>query len=408
MIKSLRYWGVLVLLCLSASTIQAQSSDPGAICVNIDRQQIDLLAAQQQEAAANNEPAVEEESILPTAVLLIMDGSGSMNDAFEGGGKRIDAAKDVLREYVAALSENAQVGLRLLNGSCETRLLSSIGPLNRDGMLRAIDSITPDGSTPLAQAITAAGQDLKNIEGVREVVLVTDGQETCNGDPVKAASDLAQSDPDLNISIHVVGFSVLNDVPAQDNLRLIPRAGGGVFIPAETEEDLLQALTVTNRIPFLVYDLDGNILDDGLANRSSLPFEAGDYLIDIPAFGITQQAVSVINGRGAALNIAADGAVSVIEDALCIAEFCPEVPLPRLTVGQRGRVSLQDPRSSRVRNGPGTGATVLTQIEPGVEFDVLDGPVCSDGYLWYRIRTDTLEGWSAEGLPGNYFLEPFQ
>jgi hypothetical protein len=396
---------VVLLLVIPFSSSTAQTNDEGAVCVNIDRAQVDLLVkkAADEEAAAQ----AELEAIQPAAVLLIVDVSGSMLDVTEDGRERMEVAKEVLAGYVTDLPDDAHVGLRLLGGSCTTDLRYPIAILDKPKMLDVIDDLQPDGSTPLAFAIAAAGSDLSGIEGVREIVLVTDGEETCNGDPVQAAADLAASDPNLNITIHVVGFNVIQDVSAQDNLRLIPRAAGGVFIPAENEEDLAQALTVTTRIPFMIYDDASNLVDDGLANRSSLALLPGTYTVEVPLLGI-MQSVTVEKGVGSALNIDADGAVSVVEnDPLCIAEFCPAVPLPQLVVGQRGRVTLHDPRSSRVRSGPGTSASVVTNIEPGTEFDVLGGPVCADGYLWYNIRGDSFEGWSAEGLPGNYYLETY-
>ena len=91
---------------------------------------------------------------------------------------------------------------------------------------------------------------------------------------------------------------------------------------------------------------------------------------------------------------------------------CPGAPPPRLVPGGTGRVTFDPPLPSRVRSAPtteGGEANVVTRLQPGKPFDVLSGPVCdpANGWRWWLIRTTTgVEGWIAEGLPGEYWLEP--
>lgn len=399
---------VLILIAFSHTPAIAQIdfNNQGAICVNVDTAYIDQLETEAINASVPEEAQIVE----PEAVLLIMDQSGSMSEMIgDTNSTRMEVAKDVLIEYVNSFNPDDQVGLRLLGSTCETSLLQAISPIG-DGtaMINQIQSIIPEGYTPLALALEAAAEDLEGIEGIREIVMVTDGEETCEGNPVAAATFLAQSDPNLQISINVVGFNVLDDVSTQDNLRLIPRAGGGIFIAAESEDDLLQALSIISRIPFFISDLAGDPLDDGLANRSSVPVDPESYLVSIPALGIEDQTVTAQQGRGTAINVAADGSISINNsDSDCIAEFCPEVPLSRLILNTRGRVTSIDPSPVNVRNNPGIDASRVGQIEAGEEFNVTDGAICRDGFLWWYIQNDRIEGWAAEGVPGSYFLEPF-
>ena len=80
----------------------------------------------------------------------------------------------------------------------------------------------------------------------------------------------------------------------------------------------------------------------------------------------------------------------------------------RMIVGERGRVTDNDERPLNVRSGPGTEFRIIGRLEVLEVFDVLDGPQCGTDYIWYRIhRADGLEGWVAEGVPGQDFIEPY-
>lgn len=77
---------------------------------------------------------------------------------------------------------------------------------------------------------------------------------------------------------------------------------------------------------------------------------------------------------------------------------------PRLQVGQQANLTTTTP--SRVRDSASTTGTQVGQIQPLDTFDVLEGPVCAEGINWWRVSVGDLEGWTAEGLDGEYFTEP--
>ena len=83
-------------------------------------------------------------------------------------------------------------------------------------------------------------------------------------------------------------------------------------------------------------------------------------------------------------------------------------PLDTIQVGGK----LRTITGSRVRQTPANDGFVITVVQPpGVTLDVIDGPCCSDGLNWWRVRapygnTNTLvDGWIAEGFPGEYYVE---
>jgi WD40 repeat protein len=76
---------------------------------------------------------------------------------------------------------------------------------------------------------------------------------------------------------------------------------------------------------------------------------------------------------------------------------------PRLVVGQQGNLTSNIP--SRLRDAAGTAGQQIGQLEPLDTFTLLEGPVCLDGINWWRVEAGDVEGWTAEGADGEYFLE---
>jgi hypothetical protein len=79
----------------------------------------------------------------------------------------------------------------------------------------------------------------------------------------------------------------------------------------------------------------------------------------------------------------------------------------RLVPGLPGRVTTDPPLANVVRDEPGRDGTLLGEIPPGGVFTVLEGPRCGpEGKTWWRVNYSGLIGWTAEGEPGSYWLEP--
>jgi hypothetical protein len=65
---------------------------------------------------------------------------------------------------------------------------------------------------------------------------------------------------------------------------------------------------------------------------------------------------------------------------------------------------------NRVRAEPNTTAEVLTNIYPGTIVKILEGPVCEDGLVFWKVENNSIPGgvgWTAEGDGSEYWLEPY-
>ena len=104
----------------------------------------------------------------------------------------------------------------------------------------AVDGAKAQGYTPIAYSLGQAANDFPADAKERVIVLVSDGKETCQGDPVVAARALAAK----GITVHTVGFIV--DTAARGQLQAIARATGGTYFDApvgpELPDTLKQAL----------------------------------------------------------------------------------------------------------------------------------------------------------------------
>jgi hypothetical protein len=82
----------------------------------------------------------------------------------------------------------------------------------------------------------------------------------------------------------------------------------------------------------------------------------------------------------------------------------------RLQVGGEAKVA-GDPGDTpnRVRTEPDRNAEQIGLLEPGTVVTLLEGPVCADGLVWWRVSEASLpggEGWTAEGDGSDYWLVP--
>ncbi len=75
----------------------------------------------------------------------------------------------------------------------------------------------------------------------------------------------------------------------------------------------------------------------------------------------------------------------------------------RLQIDGYGQASSSGP--SRLRDEPGINAEQVGQVDPLDVFQVIDGPICVDGFHWWQVEFDSLVGWLAEGDEDSYYVE---
>jgi len=184
------------------------------------------------------------------SVALIIDASGSMRAKLKNGQRRIDAAKEAVSQLVTGLPATTRLALRAYGHqsvtarkNCkDTQLLTSFQAVgdNRGDVIGKTRGLNARGYTPITLVLELAAKDLKAEQAAksRVVVLVSDGKETCEGDPCAVARALAEADASL--TVHTIGFAV--DVAARYQLQCIARVGRGTYWEANSTDKLIQRL----------------------------------------------------------------------------------------------------------------------------------------------------------------------
>ena len=78
---------------------------------------------------------------------------------------------------------------------------------------------------------------------------------------------------------------------------------------------------------------------------------------------------------------------------------CGDAPESYLNVGDFVAVVNVPTFSLQLRRDPGFDAEITTSVDPGKSMQVVEGPFCSDGLVWWEVRALAGEarGWAAEG-----------
>lgn len=186
--------------------------------------------------------------------MIVLDGSKSMNDEIDGGVTMWNAAVAAVTQMTSG-SASMHFGLEMFSvkatSSSEKECLSGsilvpIGDGNAAKITAALPSEAQGDGTPLAAGIKVALTDpaLANPDRNNSLVVITDGSESCKGDPVAAVQE-AFNRP-VRVRTFVVGFG--GSVKAA-TLEKMAVSGGTArlttprYYQADNPADLQAALT---------------------------------------------------------------------------------------------------------------------------------------------------------------------
>ncbi len=219
-----------------------------------------------------------------TAVEIILDASGSMYKKL-GGETRIAVAKSVLKELMSnSIPKGTQLALRIYGHrkakACDTRLEIPLQPFNPKHGIDLVGKVDPKdrSRTPLAESLALVAKDMKSATGKSVVILLTDGEESCGGDPDDAIRGLREQG--MEVRINIVGLAI-DSARANKQFSNWAKLGGGTYFEAKDRDGLKSALNKALFPKYQLLDRDGEVVAEGIADNSPGTVPSGRYQLKV-------------------------------------------------------------------------------------------------------------------------------
>ena len=157
--------------------------------------------------------------------------------------------KSLMGKILPQISNDTEIGIRVYGHTCNifaynacrsSELLVPLGLNNNSSINTAISKLRPRGMTPITYSLKqAVNKDLKNKDGTKHIILLTDGGENCDESPCDYAIELMKKRRDVKID--VIAFNV-NDSEDLNQLKCVADVTAGIFTEANTNAQLAQSM----------------------------------------------------------------------------------------------------------------------------------------------------------------------
>lgn len=193
-----------------------------------------------------------KQEVEPGKAIILLDASTSMLKNIQGKQKMV-VAKTAAGRFANTIGMTHEVSLIVYGHagsetnagkaeSCST--IEEIYPMQKFDAKKfseTVNSVEAKGWTPIAGAIKTAREKMTGTTDNVVLYIISDGAETCDGDPVAEAKAFASEKEGRKVNI--IGFDV--DTAGENSLKQIADAGNGEYISAKTIEDLNDSIKKT-------------------------------------------------------------------------------------------------------------------------------------------------------------------
>ena len=232
-----------------------------------------------------------------TRVLFLLDASYSMNKNWTKG-SRWQTAMNTMIELTDSFSKvpNVEFAVRIYghlyplreNNCRDSRLEMSFGNVNSNSIRKKLINIQPNGVTPIAYSLEKCVADFAQMPDVSRnfLVIITDGEESCGGDPCAVAQMLQQN----NIILKPIVLGIQLPEVLQQQFGCI-----GELINSTSSEDFSRSLkkAVQESIAKTTFQL--NLLDaNGKPTETDVAFTLTDTKTNIVKYHFHH----TLNARG--------------------------------------------------------------------------------------------------------------
>ena len=215
------------------------------------------------------------------AVEVILDASGSMLQRV-GGQTRMDLARATLTKLVKeTIPKGVPFALRVFGkeeGSCRSDLEIPLAPLDPAAAAQRIAALVAknNAKTAIGASIEQTSSDLAAAKGERLLVLITDGEETCEGDPRAAIAKLEAAG--VPVVLNIVGFAI-DDAGLRAAFKQWSEIAGGAYFDAVDAAGLDAAVKAAFRSGYEVLDAAGQVLARGVVGGEAVELMPGSYTV---------------------------------------------------------------------------------------------------------------------------------
>ncbi len=230
------------------------------------------------------------------AIELLVDYSGSMD-------KWIEIAKDTLVYILPKIPDTSAVALRVFGegasltsftyvDACKaSRLAVYFKKNNESKLIKALEDARIGGATPIEFALReTVNKDLKGVTiltkdnqkapvQLKKIILVTDGGESCGGDPCAYIRSIIKSHRDLQIDVVQLG--------SDNALRCLPTATGGTFYKVDGSRQKFETAFED------AFNVPRGTVSSGKQGLQTLPSSNVKIKYEQPAKNNTQPAVQI-------------------------------------------------------------------------------------------------------------------
>lgn len=181
-------------------------------------------------------------------LLFVIDYSNSMGEYLEHKTK-VNQVNDMMNYILPQISPSTKVGLRVYGHTCNliaynacrsSELIVPLAFSNSASILSAMSKLRPRGMTPITYSLKqAVKKDLSGYDGIKHIILLTDGGENCDESPCDYSIELVKTRRDIKID--VIAFNVHDDDDLAQ-LKCTADVTGGMFSEVDTKADLFRTM----------------------------------------------------------------------------------------------------------------------------------------------------------------------
>ena len=181
-------------------------------------------------------------------LLFVVDYSNSMGEYLEHKTKA-NLVRELMTRILPEISPDTKIGMRVYGHTCNllaynacrsSELIVPLGFANSNSILSGMSRLRPRGMTPITYSLKqAVNKDLDGFDGIKHIILLTDGGENCDESPCDYSIELVKTRRDIKID--VIAFNV-HDKDDLAQLQCTADVTGGRFVEADTKAQLFRSM----------------------------------------------------------------------------------------------------------------------------------------------------------------------